>query len=104
MSLPRRGLPCRVPLRAGYIAAAWARPANGQVCTKRCELAHRARGVDLRRGHTGCSTCGITPDVLAHDAGPKLNLKISVDNLLASAQVLGAAEVAWDNIAEFPVE
>src|SRR3954463_175471 len=79
-------------------------PQIGQVCTKRGELAHRARGVDLRRGNTGCCTCGITPDVLAQDAGSKLNLKISVDNLLASAQVFSAAEVALDDIDEFSVE
>src|SRR6476620_8913447 len=69
----------------------------GQFSRNRCSCRRKA-------GRPGCSTCGIKPDVLAHDAGPKLNLKISVDNLLASAQVFGAAEVALDDIDEFPVE
>jgi hypothetical protein len=68
------------------------------------QLADRAGRVDLRRGRASYSARAVALGAFADEAGPKLDLKIGVNDLLTSAQIFGAAEIALDDIDEFPVE
>src|SRR5436309_1946268 len=76
----------------------------GEIGAKRRELVDCGSGVDLLAGGALGGSCALALAAAAEKPGPELDLEIGVDDLLAGAHVLGAPEIALDQIDELVVE